>query len=184
MDRVPVRGLDEIRPHTYSFSGDGEIPNNPTHPVIIYPGVLEVSAMSAPASMMERLFTQNKWGDVWRDGIYEFVHYHSSAHEALGVACGEARVRLGGRHGQEIDFHPGDVVILPAGTGHQCLSATNDFLVVGAYPPNAQYDLCRGTKEERDAAIRSIPLVPTPPTDPVFGIDGLVIKLWRDRAIF
>ena len=58
---------------------------------------------------------------MWRNGIYPYVHYHSMIHEVMGVARGRATVRFGGDKGREIDIVPGDVVILPAGTGHQSL---------------------------------------------------------------
>jgi uncharacterized protein YjlB len=69
--------------------------------------------------------------------------------------------------------------VLPAGTGHQRLSATPDLLVIGAYPPDGHYDLCRGTAAEHARALGTIPRVPVPETDPLFGADGPLPKLWR-----
>ena len=53
------------------------------------------------------------------------------------------------------------------------------LVVIGAYPPNGKYDLCRGSKAEHAKAVASIPKVPLPATDPVFGADGPLIALWR-----
>ena len=76
-----------------------------------------------PEKTIEGLFGANGWGDMWRNGVYDYLHYHATVHEALGVARGHARVRFGGDRGQEFEIAAGDVAILPAGTGHQCMSA-------------------------------------------------------------
>ena len=68
---------------------------------------------------------------------------------------------------------------LPAGTGHQCLSADDDFLVVGAYPPTGKYNLFRGTKAEHAKAVAAIRKVPLPLTDPAFGAQGPLLALWQ-----
>ena len=66
-------------------------------------------------------------------------------HEVLGIARGRAKVRFGGDNGEEIDLNPGDVAVLPAGTGHHGLWVSADLVVVGAYPQAGRYDLCRGS---------------------------------------
>ncbi|HVQ78736.1 MAG TPA: hypothetical protein VMS82_02085 [Pseudolabrys sp.] len=101
-------------------------------------------------------------------------------HEALGIASGHARVQLGGHVGEVFELKAGDVVVLPAGTGHQRLSSSDDLLVIGAYPPEGTYNLCRGDNPaERDKALTTIPKVPLPESDPVLGEDGPLLKLWR-----
>jgi uncharacterized protein YjlB len=70
-------------------------------------------------------------------------------------------------------------VLLPAGTGHQCLWASPDLVVIGAYPPEGRYDLCRGSAAERASALRTIPQVPVPKSDPVYGKNGPLAALWR-----
>ena len=167
------------QPKQFSFADDGSIPNNAELPVLFYKDAVDLSGAHDPATVLEVLFKANGWGDSWRNGIYEFVHYHSGVHEALGIARGQARVRLGGSLGSELDLAAGDVAVLPAGTGHQCLSASRDFLVVGAYPPEGKYDLCRGSPEEHERARRSIRSVPVASTDPVFGADGSLVAAWR-----
>jgi uncharacterized protein YjlB len=69
--------------------------------------------------------------------------------------------------------------VLPAGTGHQCLWASPDLLVIGAYPKSGRYDLCRGSKAERERAVQTIPKVPLPDSDPVYGAEGPLMRLWR-----
>jgi uncharacterized protein YjlB len=78
-----------------------------------------------------------------------------------------------------VDVAAGDVLVLPAGTGHQCLMESEDFLVVGAYPPAGEYDLCRGSKAEHAKALKTIPKVPLPNSDPVAGKNGPLLKLWQ-----
>jgi uncharacterized protein YjlB len=68
------------------------------------------------------------------------LHYHSRIHEVLGIARGKGRVRFGGRTGRIFTLKASDVAALAAGLGHQRLSASDDFLVIGAYPPTGTYD--------------------------------------------
>jgi uncharacterized protein YjlB len=167
----------DIKPLTVVFADDGIIPNN-VLPFLIYKGAIDVDS-SHPEKTIEGLFGANGWGDMWRNGIFDYLHYHATVHEALGIAAGRARVRFGGDHGQEFDLAPGDVAILPAGTGHQCLKASEDFSVVGAYPPGAKMQVTRPTPENYRKALQTIPDVKLPRTDPVLGADGALMKLWR-----
>jgi uncharacterized protein YjlB len=128
-------------PLTFLFKDDGAVPNNPVLPALVYKGAVD-SGGRDPARAIEDLFARNGWGHgQWRNGIYTFAHYHSMIHEALGIARGTARVQLGGPGGETFDFAPGDVAVLPAGTGHQRLSGSADLLVIGAYPPEGTYNL-------------------------------------------
>ena len=124
----------------------------------------DLSGTPDPEHVIEALFKKNGWGDMWRNGIFPYVHYHSQIHEGMGIARGRAKVRFGGDKGQELDIKQGDVVVLPAGTGHQCLWASPDLMVIGAYPPDGRYDLCRGSKAEHAKALQTIPQVPLPKT--------------------
>jgi uncharacterized protein YjlB len=173
---MPVVTQD-IEPLTAVFEDDGLVPNNPM-PFLVYKQAIEVSN-DHPEKTIEDLFEVNGWGDMWRNGIYDYLHYHATVHEALGVARGHARVRFGGDHGREVEVTAGDVAILPAGTGHQCLSASSDFSVVGAYPPGAKMEVTRPTPENHRKALKTIPEVKLPNTDPVRGESGPLIKLWR-----
>jgi uncharacterized protein YjlB len=119
---------------------------------------------------------------MWRNGVYDYLHYHATVHEALGVARGHARVRFGGDRGREFEIAAGDVAILPAGAGHQCLSASPDFSVVGAYPPGPKMQVTRPTPENHGKALKTIPQVKLPNTDPVLGSDGPLVRLWRQAG--
>lgn len=160
------------------FADDGDIPNHPRWPLIVYQGVFD-AAEADTASAFEALFTRHGWGDGWRNGIFAFPHYHSNSHEVLGIAEGEALVRFGGGDGQEIRVRKGDAVLLPAGTGHQRLSASADLLVIGAYPRGARYDLKRAGETDKAQIRARISKVSKPERDPVVGEDGPISTLWE-----
>ena len=167
----------DIEPLTFVFEDDGLVPNNPM-PFLVYKSAVDV-ANDHPEKTIEGLFGANGWGAMWRNGVYDYLHYHATVHEALGVARGHARVKFGGDHGRELEIAAGDVAILPAGTGHQCLSASPDFCVVGAYPPGPGLQITRPTPENHAKALKTIPEVKLPKTDPVRGKDGPLVRLWK-----
>jgi uncharacterized protein YjlB len=169
-------------PQALVFADDGSIPNNPLLPFLVYRGAIDLSGTPDPEQVIERTFARHGWGDMWRNGIYPYAHYHSRIHEALGIARGRTKVRFGGAAGAVLELAAGDVAVLPAGTGHQGLWAAPELCVIGAYPKSGKYDLCRGSKAEHAAALISIPTVPLPDTDPVHGRDGPLTRLWRERA--
>lgn len=160
----------------HHFADDGRIPNNPKLPMLVYRDVLDLSGDDPAGGCLER-FARNGWDRGWRNGIFPYVHFHSTAHEALGICRGWARVRLGGETGIETEVRAGDALILPAGTGHQNLGASGDLLVVGAYPRGPDWDLCRGEPDERPRVLEAIAGVPMPDSDPVFGNDGPLMKV-------
>ena len=167
----------KLEPLTFHFDDDGLVPNNPM-PFLVYKGALVLGG-GEPEAAIEKLFGANGWGAMWRNGVYDFLHYHATVHEVLGIARGHARVRFGGDKGKVLEIAAGDVAILPAGTGHQCLSASDDFSVVGAYPPGPPMDLQRPSPEAHVKALKTIPMVALPPTDPVMGKDGPLVRLWK-----
>ncbi len=165
------------KPLTFVFADDGLVPNNPL-PFVIYKSAIDLDN-NDPERTIEQLFGANGWGDMWRNGIYDYLHYHSTVHEVLGIARGHAQVQFGGDNGKQIEVSAGDVAILPAGTGHQCVSASEDFSVVGAYPPGAKMQVTRPTKDNHRKALKTIPAVKLPHSDPVMGKDGPLMKLWK-----
>ncbi|MBR0779001.1 hypothetical protein JQ625_29610 [Bradyrhizobium diazoefficiens] len=168
---------DNAEPLAIVFGDDGLVPNN-IIPFLVYESAVRLDPKQ-PEETIERLFEENGWGGMWRNGVYDFLHYHATVHEVLGVARGSARVRFGGDHGREIEIKAGDVAILPAGTGHQRIGASADFCVIGAYPPGSRMEVTRATPENHAAALKTIPKVALPPADPVRGKDGPLMRLWR-----
>ncbi len=163
---------------TYPFGDDGTIPNHPSWPMIVYKGAF-AEAGEDRAIAIENAFHTNGWTHSWRNGIYPFPHFHSNAHEVLGIARGSASVRFGGQAGDVFDVEAGDVALLPAGTGHENLGASRDLLVIGAYPPGCtDWDLYRGESDDRSLVLRTIASVPKPSTDPVHGGSGPIHEHW------
>jgi len=162
----------------YQLAPGGAIPNHPRWPLLVYPGAVALCG-DDPAAAFEDLFTRNRWPAAWRNGIFPFHHYHSNGHEVLGIYSGEASVRFGGESGVTIVARPGDVIVLPAGTGHKKLSSRGELGVVGAYPEGARPDTCMPpfarAKRNADAVAR----VPLPAADPVFGAGGPLFEHWR-----
>jgi uncharacterized protein YjlB len=163
---------------THRLAANGEIPNNPALPLLVYRGVLPLEG--DPAAQCEQIFAGNGWPPAWRDGIYPYHHYPATAHEALGIVRGRARVRFGGAGGPVVEVSAGDVVVIPAGVGHKKESASDDLLVVGAYPDGRdEPDIRRGEPGERAAAAADVARVPLPAADPVAGMAGPLMGAWR-----
>jgi len=153
---------------TFLLDRNDWVPNNPRLPVMVHRGV-ELTG-SDPAAAFEQLFGSNGWPAQWRDGIYDYQHYHSTAHEALGIASGKATLEIGGPGARRLDLTGGDALVLPAGTGHRRISASDDFLVVGAYPSGQDFDICRGAPNAD--ILKRIATLPFPASDPVAGDGG------------
>jgi uncharacterized protein YjlB len=157
---------------TLRLPAGSTMPNNPDLPVLVYRNVGPLAA-----GAFEALFSRSGWEGLWRNGIYDFDHYHTEGHEALAVAAGWAEVQLGGPEGRPVRLEAGDVVVLPAGTGHRRIEASPDFLVVGAYPPGQAGDICRDPPD--DATRQKIADLPLPATDPVEGGgEGALRRHW------
>lgn len=161
------------------LKGDGETPNNPRFPLILYRSPVSLAGAADPAAVLEVLFAANGWKPAWRNGIYPFNHFHTGTHEVVGIARGQARIRYGGKKGRTVELRAGDVAIHPAGVGHCRLSASKDLLVVGAYPGKGRYDEPKPEDIEYDQAVASISKVGLPDCDPVYGADGPLITIWR-----
>ena len=171
--------LKEIEPQQLVFKDDGAIPNS-TLPLLLYREAFAANTKDL-ASAIEQRFAENDWTGSWRAGVYPFPHYHSTTHEVLGVFGGSATLRLGGAQGTTVKVGPGDVIVIPAGVGHQNLGSSADFSVVGAYPGGRRWDLLRGLPGERPQADRNIAAVPLPDNDPLYVPNGPLKRIWKSQ---
>lgn len=164
---------------TFLLQEKGAFPNNPHLPLLVYPQAVELTDAADPAERFETVWRRNDWQPAWRWGVYDFPHYHSTAHEALGVYRGSAKLRFGNSPDATVQIHAGDMIVIPAGVAHQNLGASDDFHVVGGYPHGQSADLMRGKAGERPGADHRIHAVPLPTSDPLFGSEGPLIRYWR-----
>lgn len=159
----------------FRLTANDWVPNNAVLEVIVYRAV-EQGEAEAVARAFEARFEENGWPPQWCDTIYDYHHYHSTAHEALGIAAGEAMLELGGPDRREVPVRAGDALILPVGTGHRLIRQSDDFLVVGAYPAGQDWDICREAPDVE--ARRRMAAVPEPKSDPIEGESGPLVALW------
>jgi uncharacterized protein YjlB len=168
-------------PHLISFirRKNKNFPNS-TLPVTIYRSALNLPKQKNKAStIIQSVFLRNGWSNSWRNGIYNFHHYHSNVHECMGISMGKVKVIIGGPYGKAVELQQGDVIILPAGVGHKCIRASKDFLCVGAYPQGKDYDINYGTASELRKCMPNIKAVPLPLKDPVYGKQGFLKSIWK-----
>ena len=169
--------MTESTVESFVLKDDGTFPNN-SLPVILYRQAIPLDAHD-PARSIEERFVENGWSGLWRNGIFDFHHYHATAHEVLGCARGTVQVQLGGPGGRSIEFHAGDIVVLPAGTAHRNLGHSTDYQIVGGYPPGQSPDMCYGKPGERPDADTGIAAVALPESDPVLGQHGPLMEQWK-----
>jgi uncharacterized protein YjlB len=149
-------------------------------PVLIYRNAINLPAQkNKAAAIAQKIFIKNGWSNSWKNGIYDYHHYHSTTHECMAVCMGAAFVILGGPSGKRVKLNLGDVLVIPVGVGHKCATKTSDFLCVGAYPGGKDYDIKLGNAEEYKEACKRINNISLPENDPVFGEQGYLKSFWE-----
>ncbi|MEJ0024972.1 MAG: hypothetical protein WDN01_02995 [Rhizomicrobium sp.] len=91
--------LRERKPLRFRFASTSEISNN-RWPMLVYRDAVTLDGRYDPAAIFETLFKKNGWKGQWRDGMYDWLHYHSNTHEVLGIAKGWLHGRFGGKKGR------------------------------------------------------------------------------------
>src|SRR5262245_61220501 len=155
----------------------GAIPNHPRWPLLVYPGAIAIEGAD-PATLFEQLFQRNRWPPAWRNGVFPFHHFHTSAHEALGIYSGEVTVQFGGERGVVLTAQPGDVIVLPAGTGHKKVSSSGTLGIVGAYPSGQHPNMRTPLLSSARRSATDVASVPLPECDPVDGPTGRLFMHW------
>lgn len=150
-----------------------DVPNSPL-PVLVFRRVLPAS-QSLKAETFRKAFRENGWVGIWTDTIDDYTHFHSNAHEVLGIAQGKVTLRIGGETGRLLRLEAGDMLVLPAGVGHRRVSHDERLSVVGAYPRGqAHFDMKREGQR--------VPRVALPKSDPFEGENGAVPRIWREES--
>ncbi len=181
-----------VTPQKMVFADDGEVPNS-TLPVLVYDGVLDFKNMNKEEAErgVDALLESNGWYRGWAYFVYPYLHYHSTAHEGLVVFAGHATIQLGGKKGPMVKVKKGDVIVLPAGVGHERIvnSGTDEdrqkeieeCVVFGIYPNGQKWDFIADHPDVENgglnmhdngvkaAAIDRIARVPMPAHDPIHG---------------
>lgn len=170
----PIQKLNILRDN---ITEDGAFPNNGLLPLLVYRQAFP-RLTESDTDVIKELLETNSWSDSWINGIYDYHHYHSTAHEVLVILKGSARVQFGGANGITVPVEKGDVVIIPAGVSHRKVDEADGFSCLGAYPQGQQYDMNYGKKGERPKADENIKRVPLPENDPLYGNDGPLVKNW------
>lgn len=173
----PIQNLNITRD---IVTENGAFPNNGLLPLLHYQGALQLG--DDDSSMVKEILETNGWTNSWINGIYDYHHYHSTAHEVLVALKGSAQVQFGGPNGIALTFAQGDVIIIPAGVGHMKVSDTDGFSCLGAYPDGQDYDMNYGKDDERPRTDENIRRVPLPEHDPLYGYDGPLIRNWASAG--
>jgi uncharacterized protein YjlB len=172
-------------------------PNNGALPLILYKAAVEFGDRE-PEAVFEEIFWGNAWADGFRDGTFPFHHYHSAAHEVVGVARGTAVLQFGGPDGPHVEVAAGDACVIPAGVVHRRIDDAPGYSVVGAYPHHQVPDCCVMSQAAADAAgaelevkligeaqlaavKTTIAATVLPITDPLSGSSGPIADLWLGR---
>jgi uncharacterized protein YjlB len=162
----------------HRLAPSGGVPNHPRWPLLVYPGAVAIAGAD-PAVAFEALFDRNGWPAAWRNGVHAFHHFHCDAHEALGVYSGEVTVQFGGEDGVVVTAQPGDVIVLPAGTGHKKLASRGALGIVGAYPAGQHADMNTPLLSNLERSVAAVARVGLPGSDPVCGADGPLFAHWK-----
>jgi len=145
------------------------VPNSPL-PVVLIRSALTPN-VSAKGRRFREAFRRRGWTGIWADTVYDYTHFHSNAHEVLGIAKGKVTVfweaPKADDSGSRLAICSG---FLPAWDIAGFGEATG-LKVIGAYPPGQSHF----TMKRKG---RAVPRVRLPDTDPFYGPAGPLTRCW------
>jgi len=170
---------DKIQVTCHHIPSWNRVPNTSiqSKPLMVYHGAFNATA----AELTRRLKSIGEVVPQWEYTMYSQTHFHSTTHEVLGVVAGRARLCFGGEENPgrfEPTVQRGDLIIVPAGVGHRLLNDEGDvpFKMVGAYPPQKEWDMCYG-KPGEETKVQGIQNLEWFHQDPLYGKDGPVLHV-------
>ena len=149
--------------------------------VVLYEDVFCPSLDDLTSSFAE-LFSTNQWQNIWVDGVFSYDHYHVKAYEVLGCARGWIKLQLGGEGGKEILMRKNQAVLLPKGISHKRLTASEDLIIVGAYPQGEHPDLNTVEQKNYEKHRSYFKEAPLPSTDPITATKNPSINTWEKEV--
>lgn len=167
--------LSDLRVSKHLIPAHGMTPNTSIQnkPLMIYHAAF--GNKTSASAIESHLKSVGVVDPQWRYTMYSTSHFHSTSHEVLGIASGEARLCFGHEDNPdhvEAVLKAGDVVVMPAGVAHRLLDdLKGGFEMVGCYPKGCNWDMCYGKKgEEKNVA--GIKKLGWFERDPVYGDKG------------
>jgi uncharacterized protein YjlB len=178
----PVEAIQHVNIIRHLIPADEGFPNNALLPLLVYQKAIHIPDEGDQQRLEKQiieLFETNEWVNAWVDSVYTYHHFHSTAHEVLGVVKGSARIQFGGPNGIGVLLEAGDAVVIPAGVAHKAIDLYDDFLCIGAYPAGQDYDIRKGELEEINEVNKNIKSLELPLADPIYGVEGPLMMNWK-----
>ncbi|KAK4541672.1 hypothetical protein LTR36_007816 [Oleoguttula mirabilis] len=167
--------LKDLRVVKHQIPAHGLIPNTSIQnkPLLIYRSAFPSG--TGAAQIEKHLASVGVVTPQWRYTMYSTSHFHSTSHEVLAIASGQARLCFGHEENPgcvEVGVGRGDVVVVPAGVAHRLVEdVEGGFEMVGCYPKGSSWDMCYG-KSGEEGKIGNIEDLRWFQRDPVYGDEG------------